>query len=41
MLYVNHVIHFFACVQWKQKYHPKFVNIQWKLPQSVIIFGPA
>jgi hypothetical protein len=22
---------FFECVQWKQKYHPKFMRMQWKL----------
>jgi hypothetical protein len=32
MLYVTHIIHFFACVQCKGKYNPKFARMQWKLP---------
>jgi hypothetical protein len=39
MLCVNHVILFFACVQWKRKYHPKFSRMQCKLQRSSIIFG--
>jgi hypothetical protein len=31
ILCMNHVILFFACVQWKQKYHPNFSRMQWKL----------
>jgi hypothetical protein len=39
MLCVTHVIPFFARVQWKGIYNPKFSHMQWKLPRFVIIFG--
>jgi hypothetical protein len=39
MLYVTHVIQFFARVNWKGKYNPKFARMQWKLPRFAIIFG--
>jgi hypothetical protein len=39
MLYVTHVIHYFARMNWKGKYNPKFERMQWKLPQFAIIFG--
>jgi hypothetical protein len=39
MLYVTHVIQFFARVNRKGKYNPKFVRMQWKLPRFAIIFG--
>jgi hypothetical protein len=32
---------FFACVQWKWKYHPKFSRMKWKHQRSAIIFGYA
>jgi hypothetical protein len=39
MLYVTHVIQFFALVNWKRKYNPKFTCMQWKLTRFAIIFG--
>jgi hypothetical protein len=29
----------FARMQWKRKCHPKFAQMQWKLPWPAIIFG--
>jgi hypothetical protein len=39
MLRVTHVIPFFARVQWKGKYNPTFLCMQWKLSRFAIIFG--
>jgi hypothetical protein len=33
----SHLI--FVRTQWKRKYHPKFVYMQWRLPWSAIIIG--
>jgi hypothetical protein len=36
---VTHVIQFFARMNWKEKYNPKFARMQWKLLRFAIFFG--